>query len=112
MLDLVVAWRLQVLTEVGRQNPDLPASDYFAESEWKALHAYINSTPEVPAKPPGLGQMMDWIGRLGGFVQCKASPYPGPITLARGLELLHVMSTLWAIQNTKGKNASAHVKKM
>ncbi len=112
MFDLVVAWRLQVLTEVGRQNPDLPASDYFAESEWKALYAYINRTPEVPVEPPGLGQVMHWIGRLGGFVKCKSNPHPGPITLARGLELLNVMSALWAIQNLNCKSASTHTKKL
>lgn len=112
MFDLVVAWRIQVLTEVGRQNPDLPASDYFAESGWKALHAYINRSPQVPAKPPGLGQMMHWIGRLGGFVKCKANPHPGPVTLARGLELLNVMSELWTIQSGSHKNASPQAKKL
>jgi hypothetical protein len=112
MFDLVVAWRIQVLTEVGRQSPDLPASDYFAESEWKALYAYINHTPQVPAQAPGLGQMMHWIGRLGGFVKCKSNPHPGPITLARGLELLNVMSALWAVQNMSCENAGAHAKKL
>ncbi len=112
MFDLIVAWRIQVLTQVGRQNPDLPASDYFAESEWKALYAYINRTPEVPTDPPSLGQMMHWIGRVGGFVKCKASPHPGPITLARGLELLNVMAALWAIQNVNSKNASTRAKKL
>lgn len=101
MLDLVVAWRIQVLTQVGRQNPDLPAGDYFAESEWKALYAYINRTPDVPTEPPSLGQIMHWIGRLGGFVKCKSNPHPGPTTLARGLESLNVMSAFWVIQNSK-----------
>ncbi len=59
-----------------------------------------------------MGQMMQWIGRVGGCVQGKASPHPGPMTLARGLELLNVMAALWAIQNANSKNAITHTKKL
>jgi hypothetical protein len=101
MLDYLVAWRIQVLTQVGRQNPDLPANLYFPESEWKALYSYIHKTPKVPEQPPGLGQMLQWIGKLGGFVRNKANPYPGPITLARGLSHLAYLSTMWTIHLAK-----------
>ena len=99
-LDLLVAWRISILTKVGRQNPDLPASDYFEESEWKALHAYINRDQPIAKQPPGLGQMMEWIGQLGGFVKCKSNPYPGPITLARGLGRLEDFATMWTLSET------------
>ncbi len=101
MIDLVVAWRIQVLTLVGRQSPALPASDIFAESEWKALYSYIHRTRSVPTEPPGLGEMMLWIARLGGFLGTdKAHPHPGSITLSRGLSRLSDLSEMWAIQNT------------
>jgi hypothetical protein len=99
MIDLVVAWRTQVLTQVGRQNPDLPATDYFTEPEWQALYLFIHRDAAFPAQAPSLGQMMRWVGRLGGFVKCKANPHPGPITLARGLARLNDMAAIWAIQN-------------
>lgn len=105
MLDYLVAWRIQVLTQVGRLNPELPASVYFPESEWKALYSFIHKTPDVPEQPPGLGQVMQWLGKLGGFVRNKANPYPGPITLARGLSHLEYLSVLWTIQNTKPTKA-------
>jgi Transposase DNA-binding/Transposase Tn5 dimerisation domain len=100
MIDLIVAWRIHVLTLVGRQNPDVAASELFGESEWKALYSYIHRDRSVPAQAPGLGQMMQWIGELGGFVKCKATPYPGSITLARGLARLDDLAQMWAIQNT------------
>jgi hypothetical protein len=100
MLDLLLAWRLFVLTLVGRENPDLLASDYFAESQWKALYSYINKTSTVPEQAPTLGQMTQWLGRLGGFVKCKATPHPGAITLTRGLERLEDLTTMWRIQNS------------
>ena len=101
MLDYLVAWRIQVLTQVGRQNPDLPANVYFPESEWKALRSFIDKTRKVPEQPPGLGQVMQWIGKLGGFVKNKANPYPGAITLARGLRRLDDLAAMWEIQNTR-----------
>jgi hypothetical protein len=106
MIDLVVAWRTHVLTLVARQDPDIPASDYFAECEWKGLYSYIYRTRSVPAQTPRLSEMMFWIGRLGGFLKCKANPYPGPITLARGLSRLSDMAEMWSIhhvEHEKGK---------
>jgi hypothetical protein len=99
MIDLVVAWRIQVLTQVGRQNPDLPAGDYFAPAEWRALASYMHGPGGKLGSPPRLGQMMHWIGRLGGFVRCKANPNPGPITLARGLARLNDLTTMYVLQN-------------
>jgi hypothetical protein len=99
MIDLVVAWRTDVLTLVARQDPDIPASDYFAECEWKGLYSYIYRTRSVPAQAPRLSEMMFWIGRLGGFLKCKANPYPGPITLARGLSRLSDMAEMWSIHH-------------
>jgi hypothetical protein len=109
MLDLLVAWRVQVLTQVGRQKPDLPASDYFDQSEWKVLYSYINPGRTLPTKAPKLGQMMEWIGRLGGFIKSKANPHPGSITLSRGLGRLSDMATAWSLQQTLRAKARCHL---
>ena len=100
MLDMIVAWRINVLTMVGRQHPQMPANEIFAESEWKALHSYVHRDRIAPTRPPNLGDMTQWIGRLGGFVKCKATPHPGPITMARGLARLNDLAEMWALQNT------------
>lgn len=99
MLQLVVAWRIAVLTQVARQHPEAPASDYFAEEEWKALRSYIHRQAALPASAPSLGEFIQWVGRLGGFRKGKSGPHPGPITLARGLSRLSDLAAMWAIQN-------------
>jgi hypothetical protein len=100
-INLLVAWRIQVLTQVGRQYPDLPATDYFGPDEWQALFSYMHPQEPVPTQPPNLKQMTEWIGRLGGFVKSRANPYPGAITLSRGLARLNDMAAIWSIQQTK-----------
>ena len=100
MLDMIVAWRIHLLTMAGRQNPDVAASEIFADSEWKALYCYIYRKRLAPIQAPPLGEMMQWIGRLGGFIRCKATPYPGSITLGRGLARLNDLAEMWTIQNT------------
>jgi hypothetical protein len=101
MIDLVVAWRIQVLTQVGRQNPEWAASDYFAQAEWKALGSYLTEGRAVPVQAPSLGQMIQWIGQLRGFLRSKSNPHPGPITLARGLARLSDLAQMWSFQNCK-----------
>ena len=99
MLDLVAAWRIQVLTIVGREQPDLPASQYFDREEYRALQSFINHTPSVSRHVPSMEQMMNWLGELGGFVKSKSNPRPGPLTLARGLSRLNDLSAMWTIQH-------------
>lgn len=103
MIKLVVAWRTQVLTQVGRHYPELPATDYFTPSEWQVLYSYIHPQQRLPTRAPSLGQMTEWIGRLGGFVKNRANPYPGAITLGRGLARLSDMAAIWSIQHAKTK---------
>ena len=100
MLKMLVAWRVQALTQIGREYPELPASESFSQSEWKALHAYLHPKQPVAAQEPSLGQMIHWVGRLGGFAKCKSNPHPGPIVMARGLARLSDMATIWTIKET------------
>ncbi|HWH70519.1 MAG TPA: IS4 family transposase [Candidatus Sulfotelmatobacter sp.] len=97
LVNAVVAWRIQILTQVGRQYPNLPASDYFTQSEWQALHSHLYPQEPVLTQAPGLGQLMHWVGQLGGFVRCKSNPHPGPITLARGLARLKDIAMGWEL---------------
>ncbi|MBI2925771.1 MAG: hypothetical protein HYY24_08720, partial [Verrucomicrobia bacterium] len=44
-IDLVVAWRVFHLTQLGRETPAVPCTVYFEEHEWKALWAYVTKQP-------------------------------------------------------------------
>lgn len=87
-IDVVVAWRIQHLTWLGRETPDLPCTVFFEDEEWKALVGFINQTPAVPATPPSLHQAMIMVATLGGFLNRKSDGEPGTETIWRGLQRL------------------------
>lgn len=97
-LDVVVAWRIQYLTMVGRATPDLPCSVVFEEYEWKALYVFVNKSPDaIPQEVPTLREVTRLIGRLGGHLGRKSDGEPGTLTLWRGLQRLPDIAEMWQI---------------
>jgi hypothetical protein len=41
-IDMVVAWRIMHLTQLGREHPDAPCTVYFTDMQWKALVSFVN----------------------------------------------------------------------
>jgi len=82
---IVVAWRIHHLTKIGREVPNSTCSIYFEETEWKALYAFVNKTPELPEKEPTISDATRMVANLGGFLGRKGDGEPGTITLWRGL---------------------------
>lgn len=87
MMDLIVAWRILLLSKVSRQNPEVSATEWLLEKEWKVLWVHVKKQPAKD--PPTLHQAVRWIGQLGGFIGRKSDGEPGPIVLWRGLLRLH-----------------------
>jgi len=52
-IDLVVAWRIYLLTKQGRETPAIPCDVYLAEEEWKVIYAW-EKKQLPPDKPPPL----------------------------------------------------------
>jgi len=100
MMDLIVAWRIFMLSKAARQNPDASAADWLLEKEWKVLSAYMKKQPAQA--PPTLRQAVRWIGQLGGFIGRKSDGEPGPIVLWRGLQRLHDLVHTWNILHDVG----------
>jgi hypothetical protein len=46
-IDLVVAWRILLLTMLGRHDPDQPCTAFFEEHEWKAVVAFTKGPENV-----------------------------------------------------------------
>lgn len=87
MMDLILAWRILLLSKVSRQKPEASATEWLLEKEWKVLWVHMKKQP--PKDPPTLHQAVRWIGQLGGFIGRKSDGEPGPIVLWRGLLRLH-----------------------
>jgi hypothetical protein len=86
-IDMVVAWRIFLLTMLSREHPDLPCDACLSEDEWRALTVFY--TRKAPPKtPPPMKDIIVLIAKLGGFLGRKSDGNPGTTTVWRGLQRL------------------------
>ena len=80
-----VAARIERLKHLGRNQPQLLASELFQPHEINAVILLADKHPFSVGDIPTMGQMMALVAKLGGYVPSNKHP-PGSITLRRGLE--------------------------
>lgn len=96
-LFLIIAWRINYLSRLCRTNPNLPCTVFFSETEWKAAWAAITKSAEPRTTVPTIQEMIIIVARLGGYLNRKNDPAPGPTVIWRGLEYLHGFAEAWEI---------------
>ncbi len=82
----VIAWRLMVLTLLGRTMPELDPSVFFTELELGFLTGYAKRV-RLP-EPKMLRDAMLLVGVLGGYQNRNRAPPPGHQVMWRGIERL------------------------
>ena len=86
---MVAAWRIMLMTLLGREAPSLPADVIFTDVEIKVLTAYAQkkntSTPET------LGAAVKLVAKMGGYLDRANDPEPGHQTMWRGYDYLQGM---------------------
>ena len=87
----VVAWRVFWLTMVPRTSPNICATEFLTESEWKVLFTKFNPNRKVPEKPPSIKHIVIWIAQLGGYLARAGDGSPGVTHIWRGIEKLSDM---------------------
>ena len=97
IIDAIIAWRILLLTKLGRKVPQLPCSVVFEEYEWKALYCYLHKTTELPDKEPTLQEAIRMMAKLGGFLGRKGDGEPGVMTIWRGLMRLQDIADTWLL---------------
>ena len=102
-IDMVVAWRIYLLTQQGRETPELPCDVYLTTEEWQALHAYVKRAPP-PDHAPTLREAVRMIASLGGFLGRKCDGDPGTTTMWRGLQRLADITAAFALGRTLPTN--------
>lgn len=102
-VDQVVAWRVMVLSQQGRETPGVSVAVVLEEGEWKALYSYVHRTGHVPKRAPRVGEALRWVGRLGGHLGRTGDGAPGPMTLWRGLQRLHDIADAWNLFHQTNK---------
>lgn len=82
-LNFIVAWRILYLRDFRRAQPELCCTNFFTSEEWRA--ASIIHRRAIGKDPPTLAEMVDMVGKTGGYMGRKKDPSPGPECLWRGL---------------------------
>lgn len=80
----LVAWRVLGLTYQGRETPAAPCDTVLQPAEWETLTCLHDQTPTPRPTPPSLGEAVQWIAQLGGFLARRGDGEPGPRTVWRG----------------------------
>lgn len=93
----IVGWRLLWLTYESRVHPSRSVSDILERHEWESLYCFIHKVSTPPCDPPSLKESVLWIAKLGGFLGRTSDGSPGLLTLCRGLERLHDISSSWQL---------------
>jgi hypothetical protein len=95
---LIVAWRVLLLTTLGRDCPDLPCDVVFETEEWQAAYTVAKKAPP-PEEPPALGEMVRIVAGFGGFLNRKHDGFPGSKTLWIGLQRVQDFAIALAAQD-------------
>lgn len=85
-INLVIAWRIMVMTLLGRETPTLPAEVVFSDLEIQVLHAFARKRRLPP--PLLLGDAVRLTARIGGYLARNNDPPPGHQLLWHGYSRL------------------------
>lgn len=96
-IDLVVAWRIYHLKQLGHVVPQAPCTVCFEDPQWKALMVFTDRNAVPPKEPPTLREALRRTAGLGGFLGRKSDGEPGNETLWRGLQRLDDIAEIWQV---------------
>ncbi len=88
-INLVVAWRIMLMTLLGRNQPDLPPSVLFSDLELEVLTAF--AAQQGFQAPDTLATAVRAVARIGGYLYRPRGPPPGTKVLWRGHATLQGM---------------------
>lgn len=89
-INMVIAWRIHLMTLLGREMPELPMELLFADMEIRVLG--ILSKQRGWTSPENLGEAVIIVARMGGYMNRKHDPPPGAELLWRGYRQLTLLS--------------------
>jgi len=81
-INLVIAWRIMLMTLLGRETPELPAEVLFSDIELRTLGAYAKKKRLTP--PSLLGEAVRLVAQIGGYLGRNNDPPPGHQLLWQG----------------------------
>jgi hypothetical protein len=97
-INLVIAWRIMVMTLLGREVPELPAEVLFSDIELEVLTAWANSR-RYAEPPSNLGEAVRLTAMIGGYLGRKHDPPPGHELMWYGYQNLSLMCMGYELRN-------------
>lgn len=94
-INLVIGWRIMLMTLLGRETPELPAEILLSDIELRTLKAYAKKKGLQP--PAQLGEVVLLIARMGGYLGRKHDPPPGHQLLWQGYAEFEFMCRGYAL---------------
>jgi hypothetical protein len=94
-INLVIAWRIMLMTLLGREQPELPADLLFSDLEIEVLGAVAKKKRLKP--PANLGNAVRLVAKLGGYLGRKSDPPPGHQLMWQGYAKLRVLCEGYAL---------------
>jgi hypothetical protein len=94
MLYKIIAWRIMYLTFLGRECPELPCDQMFADCEWKPVWKIVSDDP-LPEEPPTLSEFIPMLAQLGGYNNRKHDHPPGPQAIWVGIRRMTDFALAW-----------------
>ncbi|MBI5411074.1 MAG: IS4 family transposase [Nitrospirae bacterium] len=92
-IDVVLAWRIQLMTLLGREAPELPCAVFFEKWEVKVLDALQKrQTKGQGQRPLRIGDAIPLVAKLGGYPARPSDPPPGTGCVWKGMIRLCAMA--------------------
>jgi hypothetical protein len=89
----IIAWRVMYLMMLGRECPEMSCDLVLSEGEWKSVYTVVKR--ELPRKTPSLGEMIQLIASLGGYLGRKGDGPPGPKSMWIGIQRMTDLAMGW-----------------
>jgi hypothetical protein len=96
-INLVIAWRIMLMTLLGRETPELPPEVMFSDIELQVLQAYAKK--KRLASPSTLRDAVRLVARIGGYLGRKSDPEPGHELMWQGYSQLLLMCEGFALRD-------------
>lgn len=96
-INLVIAWRIMLMTLLGRERPDLAAEVLLSDIELRTLGAYAKTSGLRP--PLSLKEAVRLIARIGGYLGRNNDPPPGHQLMWQGYAALRFMCLGFALRD-------------
>jgi hypothetical protein len=92
----VIAWRIMLMTLLGRETTDLPAEVLFSDIEIQTLHAYAKSRRLKP--PSQVNEAVQLVAKIGGYLGRTRDPPPGHQLIWKGYTEFQFMCLGFALR--------------